>query len=326
MDNLQQPKKSIWRWLKWVLFGLGILLTFGIGAFFVFLRPSAEERQNIAIPAFQDPKCVRTFNPQFNAQPYYQGPLFDTHFHIPPDHKNVFIRGFPRLQSDVTLNQIVCELQKEKVIGAIGFYAPSSMLMFTSLSDDEIIKQWSDQGKDIKKGLPDWFHLLYTPVEYKNEAEKAFTANPNTYEGFGEIVFLKSGNPRPGSKVDDEIAMASYSFAGENKKIVMVHPEPSDKNRLENALKQNPDTIFLLHGWNRQDDVVDLMDRYPNFYFTIDATTLFYKAGKYIDNNTDKFLTQAKNDFNTDLQNAENNGVGLSNNTPIDFFGVQTDA
>jgi len=297
-------KKSFWRWLKWVLIGLGIFLVLAITLFFVFVYPSDDEKKNITIPTFQNPKCTRTFSPQFNVSPYYQGPLFDTHFHIPPDHKNVFIRGFPGLQKDITLNQIVCELEKEKVIGAIGFYAPSSMLMFTSMSDDQIIKQWSDQGKDIKNGLPHWFRLLYDPIEYQGEAEKAFNANPNAYEGFGEMVFLKNGNPRPGSKVDDTIASAAQEFAGDHKKIVMVHPEPSDKNQLENALKQNPDTIFLLHGWNKQDDVVDLMDKYPNLFFTLDVTTLVYNAGRYIDNDSDKFIAQAREDFNADLQNA----------------------
>jgi len=305
MDNLQQPKKSIWRWLKWVLLGLGVLLALAVAFFLIFIYPWSDEKNNIAIPAFQDPKCTRTFSPQFNAEPYYQGPLFDTHFHIPPDHKNIFIRGFPRLQKDISLNQITCELEKEKVIGAIVFYAPSSMLMFTSIPEDQAIKQWSDQGKDIKYGLPDWFHILYAPTsDFKDEAIKAYNDNPATYEGFGELVFLKSGNPRPGSKVDDTTSLEMEKFAGEHNNIVMIHPEPSDKNQLENALKQNSQTIFLLHGWNNHEDVIDLMDKYPNFYFTLDLTMLVYEAGHYIDNNSDKFIAQAKKDFETDLQNA----------------------
>src|SRR3989344_8796751 len=31
----------------------------------------------------QEPKCSREFSPQFNAEPYYSGPLFDAHFHMP---------------------------------------------------------------------------------------------------------------------------------------------------------------------------------------------------------------------------------------------------
>src|SRR3989344_6232899 len=31
----------------------------------------------------QEPKCSREFSPQFNAGPYYSGPLFDAHFHMP---------------------------------------------------------------------------------------------------------------------------------------------------------------------------------------------------------------------------------------------------
>jgi len=305
MDARPKINKSVWRWLRWILLCLGILFVLAVAFFLVFLYPWGDEKLNITIPAFQDPKCTRTFNPQFNASSYYQGSLFDTHFHIPPDHKNIFIRGFPRLQKDITLQEIVCELEKEQMIGAIGFYAPSAMLMFTSMSEDQIIEQGSDQGKEIKNGLPDWFHLLYAPTsDFEGEAVKAYDINPNTYEGFGELVFLKNGNPRPGSKVDDSESLAMEKFAGEHNNIVMVHPEPSDKDQLENALEQNPQTIFLVHGWNRQDDVLDLMDKYSNFFFTLDAATLFYEAGRYIDNDSDKFIVQAKKDFETDLQNA----------------------
>src|SRR3989344_2160142 len=31
----------------------------------------------------QEPKCSREFSPQFRAEPYYTGPLFDAHFHMP---------------------------------------------------------------------------------------------------------------------------------------------------------------------------------------------------------------------------------------------------
>ena len=42
-----------------------------------------EELPPIEEAEVQEPKCSREFSPQFNAGPYYSGPLFDAHFHMP---------------------------------------------------------------------------------------------------------------------------------------------------------------------------------------------------------------------------------------------------
>lgn len=78
----------------------------------------------------QKSKCSREFSPQFNAGSYYQGALFDAHFHMPPAFEEepetspLFPKGFrvPILGKDVTLNEILCYFDKEKVSGAITFY------------------------------------------------------------------------------------------------------------------------------------------------------------------------------------------------------------
>ncbi|MEK6907454.1 MAG: hypothetical protein AABW45_02905, partial [Nanoarchaeota archaeon] len=33
--------------------------------------------------SFEDTRCSRTFSPKFSTGPYYNGPLFDAHFHMP---------------------------------------------------------------------------------------------------------------------------------------------------------------------------------------------------------------------------------------------------
>ncbi len=154
----------MWKWFRWVLLSIGILIALAVGFFFLFVRPSSKEMTNISIPVYQDPKCSRAFTPQFNAGSYYQGPLFDTHFHIPPDHGSSFNKFGVILQKNITLQDIVCEFEKEKVVGTIAFYAPNAWLMATTKSQEEITNQWLDQAKEIKKGLPDWVHLLYDPI------------------------------------------------------------------------------------------------------------------------------------------------------------------
>lgn len=260
---------------------------------------------NISIARYQDPKCSRTFTPQFNAVSYYQGSLFDTHFHLPPDHGSRLNKFGVILEENLTIKQIVCEFEKEKVVGAIAFYAPNAWLMFSTRSDDEIINQWVEQMKEIKKGLPDWIYLFYDPIsEYQNEAQKVYNSATDIIDGFGEMVYLKGESPRPGSKVDDEISLNIEKLAGDHKLVVSVHPEEKNKSDLENALKLNPETIFILHGWGHDDYIMQLMDKYSNLYFTLDPATFSYEAAQHIQGPEDKFIAQLKTDFNINLDRA----------------------
>ena len=294
----------MWRWFRWVLLSVGIIIVLVVAFFFLFVKPSSKEMANISIPTYQDPKCTRTFTPQFNAGSYYQGPLFDSHFHIPPDHGGNFNKFKVTLQKDITLEDIVCEFEKEKVTGAIAFYAPDAWLMATTKSDDEIINQWIEQAKEIKKGLPGWIHMFYDPIsENTNEANKVYNSVPGI-EGFGELVYLQGESPRSGSKVNDDISLAVEKVANSNKLAVTVHPEEKDKADLEDALKKNPNTIFMTHGWGHDNYIMELMNKYPNFYFTLDSTTLSYGDAIYIQGPEDKYVAALKQNFATNIDQA----------------------
>lgn len=297
----------MWRWFRWVLLSLVVLIIIGAIVLYLML-PKKEEMANIAIPTFKDPKCTREFTPQFSSQKYYDGPLFDTHFHIPSTFRSKFNRSAAVLEKTVTLNQIVCELEKEKVVGAIAFYAPNPWLMvgtiFGTQSTDEIINQWIEQGNAIAQGMPEWIHLMYDPIsDNENEAQKVYKTAENVFKGFGELVYLKGQSPRSGSKVDDEISLKTFKIANDNKLIIMVHPEQKDKAGLEKALSQNPDATFVLHGWDHDDYVMDLMNKYPNFYFTLDAAEFYMERGKY-ESSEAEFKAGFSKNYSTNLERA----------------------
>lgn len=296
----------MWKWFRWVLLVLVILIIVAIVIIWLML-PKKEEMKNVSIPTYQDPQCSRTFTPQYGASDYYQGPLFDTHFHIPSTFRSKFNNKSAILQQTVTLEQIVCEFQKEKVQGVLAFYAPNPWLMmietiFNNESLAQIFNQWIDQGIEIEKGLPQWVHLLYDPLsDDPNEAQQAYDSK--VFEGFGELVYLKGQSPRPGAKVDDEISLKIEKIANDNKLVVMVHPEQKDKAGFEKALSQNPDAIFIFHSWDHDDYVMDLMNKYPNVYYTLDAAELYMEEGKYETSETG-FIDGFKNNFQKNLERA----------------------
>ncbi len=57
----------------------------------VTLDQSAVPETEVQEIKVQEPKCSREFSPQFNAEPYYSGPLFDAHFHMPPPYEEIAI-------------------------------------------------------------------------------------------------------------------------------------------------------------------------------------------------------------------------------------------
>src|SRR3989344_7536978 len=104
----------------------------------------------------QEPKCSREFSPQFNAGPYYSGHLFDAHFHMPPAWEEPET-GFtlPVLGKGVTLSQILCYFDKEKVTGAITF----------NFWEYENLEQSIQDLAEVKKQLPTGIHLFLIPSE-----------------------------------------------------------------------------------------------------------------------------------------------------------------
>ena len=51
--------------------------------------------------------------------------------------------------------------------------------------------------------------------------------------------------------------------------IVYFHPGPGQQINLANALRDNPDISFIVHGEGIENEVGALMAQYPNIYFTV---------------------------------------------------------
>ena len=237
--------------------------------------------------------CSRKFSPQFNAAPYYNGPLFDAHFHMPPTYEEQD-KGWrpPVLGKEVTLNQILCYFDKEKVTGAYAFH----------FWEYDNLEQSIDDATEIQKQSPQ-IHLFLIPSELQaNELDEIVNSHNGVFDGFGEIVYYDP--ERPGATPDDPISLETYKVAAQHKLIVMFHPDDNQRAQVENAIQKNPDTTFLLHGWESAEYISALMDKYPNVYYSVDSATLYAFDGMLIKGPKEKFISRFKNEF-TSVLNAK---------------------
>lgn len=249
------------------------------------------QKQDVT-PTVQNPACSRTFSPQFNAEPYYSGLLFDAHFHMPPTWQEEDEGWRPPVRGkEVTLEQLLCNFDKEKVKGAITF----------NLWEYENQEQSIQDLAEMKKKVPAGIHLFLIPSELKaSELDDLINKHPGVFDGFGEITHYSP--ERPGQTPDDPESMEMYKVAAKHGFVIMFHPDENQKSKIEHALQSNPQVKFLLHGWESADYISELMDKYPNLYYSVDSATLYAFDGMLIKGPGDRFISRFKSDFNSQLK------------------------
>lgn len=241
--------------------------------------------------------CSRPFSPQFQAELYYTGPLFDAHFHLPPafeDEQDVGWR-MPILGKEITLKNILCFFEEEHVTGAFMFYMWDAEDLDGSIQD----------AAEMKDNLPSGIRLFLSPLEMEaDELDEIVTANPGIFDGLGEITFYDP--ERPEATPDGPVSLEMYQLAGREGLIVMFHPGANQRAKVEKALQKNPLVKFLLHGYESEDYISELMDKYPNVYYSIDSATLYHFDGVFIFGPKAAFVSRFKKDFDTILSSKVN--------------------
>ena len=219
----------------------------------------------------QEPKCSREFSPQFNAGPYYEGALFDAHFHMPQlidfseiegpdaDHDTNSIID-PVLGKDVSLDKILCNFDKEKVRGSIGF----------SIGIEPLLEETLKAAESVKTDSLGKIYLFLMPQVFSTESlESIESTNNGLFAGYGEIAFYFVA--QKGQNPDDQKYLDIYEVAGKHNLIVMMHPDAKQENSVGNAATKNPNVKFLIHGPEMEGSITNLMDKHPNVYYSIDA-------------------------------------------------------
>src|SRR3989338_9431079 len=152
---------------------------------------AAEQSPKSALSPCEPTPLVR----QFSNTPYYTGPLFDAHFHVPD-------------LSEVSLNNLLCIFDKEKVKGTILFYWNAQLSLEKRLAEAESIK--NDSSGKIR--------VFLAPVQYSLKAlEDIEAAHEGLFTGYGEMAFITVAIP---ARVITPNALTSKSFL-----IYMLWPE-----------------------------------------------------------------------------------------------------
>jgi len=87
--------------------------------------------------------------------------------------------------------------------------------------------------------------------------------------------------------------------------IVMIHPGRNQKSNIGNVLQKNPNVNFLLHGFEIENDIVDLIDKYPNVYFSIDSAVLYAMQGLFM-GSKGQFVSRFEQEFDVNMNRAVN--------------------
>jgi len=128
---------------------------------------------------------------EFNKEPYYEGPLIDTHVHMPVASKitsQVAIQsGFLDMpyDGDITIDHIMCVTDTEGIIKTFGLFVAPNLAFSPSI---RAVKEYKATHKEK-------LIVFYMPTPLSNlnptndEVQNAIDSNPGLYQGYGEIKF-----------------------------------------------------------------------------------------------------------------------------------------
>lgn len=227
--------------------------------------------------------------------PYYNGLMFDGHFHMPQLRK---ITGehasAPVLDQDVSKRDVACLFHADRVTGAFAFYGIPSDLKDMGVN----------AARDIEQKYPGTLKHFLELVTFPGASvvpsniDGVFNANPGLFKGYGELSLYLSHYS--GISPNDPVMRELYAIAEKHHLPVMIHPLEGQQLAVEQALNDFPNVKFLFHSiehlpWANTFFDVDL-DKYPNAYYSVDIDLFGQDAtGRpFMDSARDKqdFITQ----------------------------------
>ncbi|MCH7714266.1 MAG: amidohydrolase family protein [Chloroflexi bacterium] len=251
------------------------------------------DKQEIAMWDAEWPKRVdAAFTPAQCGSPpttgypasYYGGPLIDSHLHIPqlPDdapggiddgyqaprgsesdlYDAIAEEDRPLLGRTVNINRIACALKYEGTTKAFAFFPT-----FPEITSPAI---------DVAYRTVEEYPSLFVPFIQASangvstlegtSLEVMLGVRPDFFFGFGEVGDSPTEpiNPPP----DSDIYTGDFEVARDHGLVVYYHTGVDHQENMARALARFPEVTFIVHGDFVRPHIVDLMDRYPNIYFT----------------------------------------------------------
>lgn len=279
--------------------------------------------------------CPDVPTPEFPAS-YYQGPLVDTHLHIPsipdwsPEEDNLPKDQAPEgrfggpqalLGWNVKMSEIACTLKREGTHKNFAFFpAYESEYPHQLEIWSKTMQQYPEQftpfmmssGNDDE---PDGF-----PTVDAKTLRQMLSAYPGLFDGYGEIgLYAREGGGSPELPPDAPRLQEIYPLIRENKLVVYFHLGDGHKDNFEKVLDQNPDITFIWHGDQLSvEEVKDILSKHPNVYYGIDE---FFGGERmifelYVGKSKEQYLAAANNKFDKIINQAVSHWKSLIEQHP----------
>ncbi len=261
--------------------------------------------------SFEDTRCSRTFSPKFSTGPYYNGPLFDAHFHMPnlidpakidvskiEGHEGPIPTAGHAVDRDVEVDRALCNFEKEQVIGAFGF----------AMGEEQLLEETVNAAKSVKARVGGKVNLFLSPAGFSaTSLENIEASNKGLFDGYGELSFGFGGGLKSDQKPDDQNFLDIYKVAGKHNLVVMIHVGAQQEKEIENILQKNSDVTFLFHGPESENFIHNIIGKYPNAYYSIDAMLIRIPGAPgalmYMVSSKEEFKTKFVQNYDAMLKN-----------------------
>ncbi len=252
-------------------------------------------------------------------QGYYQGPLIDTHLHLPaipdslpeqgegdtfdPEENEEGAFGGPQalLGVNVKMSEIACSLQHEGTHKNFAFFPVYQ----------EIYKQALEIANKTMERYPELFTpFIMPPTEEFPTVEapifkKMLAVYPNLFQGYGEVGSspTEPNDPPP----DDQVYLKNYIVAREHGLLIYYHLGYGHRENFERVLTTHPDLNFIWHGDAlSSNEVKEVLSKHPNAYYGIDE---FFGGDReifelYVGKSKEKYLEAANKNFDQIIRQA----------------------
>ncbi len=259
----------------------------------------------------QNTLCSRTFSPSYSDNEYYRGDLFDAHFHMPnlidptkidvskiEGHEGPIPTAGHAVDRDVEVDRALCNFEKEQVMGAFGFV----------MGEEQLLEETVNAAKSVKARVGSKVNLFLSPVGFSVASLESIEASDKgLFDGYGELSFGFGGGLKSDQKPDDQNFLNLYKVAGKNGLIVMIHIGAQQESKIENILQKNHDVTFLFHGPESENVIHNIIGKYPNAYYSIDAMLIRIPGAPgalmYMVSSKEEFKTKFVQNYDAMLKN-----------------------
>ena len=199
----------------------------------------------------------------------YTGPLFETHLH------------FAYFTDSSSVERFLSYFDRGKVDWAIVFLGlPPSAPSSRASSANSLIGATKSRMIPLLAVLDE----LFPTGQYSETVLQQYLQPHGLFQGVGEINLYDAVSQS--LTFDSPVMQTVFKVVNESKLVVMIHPSavaykgrPTSLAEIEPSIARYPDANFLFHGQQEIfDTIAPLMSKYPNVYYTIDASTWWMKV------------------------------------------------